>query len=73
MGTGNTVTCSCGSRSFLIVDARTGERVDLKTYYATIRARSIDPANIAAHDQPDTTQLQMVCANPACRRVLQQA
>lgn len=70
MGTGGTVTCACGSRGFLIVDVETGEQVDLKTYYATVRARSIDPTNLAAHDRADTSRLQMVCANPACRRVL---
>lgn len=71
MSTGHTATCTCGSRGFIIVDATTGEQVDLKTYYATIRARGIDPTNLTAHDRPDTSRLQMVCANPACRRVLQ--
>lgn len=70
MSNGNTVTCACGSRGFVIVDAATGEQVDLKTYYATLRARSIDPTNLTAHDRPDTSRLQMVCANPDCRKVL---
>lgn len=70
MSTGNTVTCTCGSHGFIIIDATTGEPVDLKTYYATLRAQSIDPANLTAHNRPDTSRLQTVCANPACRRVL---
>jgi hypothetical protein len=70
MNTGLTATCSCGSRGFIVVDAATGQQVDLKTYYATLRQRSIDPTNLKRHDPLDLSQIQLVCANPACRRVL---
>jgi hypothetical protein len=70
MDTGTTATCACGSRGFIVVDAATGEQIDLKTYYATQRQHAIDPANLRRHDPPDTSRLQLVCANPQCRRVL---
>jgi hypothetical protein len=70
MDTGTTATCVCGSRGFIVVDAATGDQIDLKTYYATLRQRSIDLANLKAHDPIDLTRLQLVCANPQCRRVL---
>lgn len=70
MDTNTTATCACGSRGFIVVDAETGALVDLKTYYATIRRGSIDPENLKGHDPLDTSKLQLVCANPQCRRVL---
>jgi hypothetical protein len=70
METGTTATCVCGSRGFIVVDAATGEPLDLKTYYATQRQRAIDPANLRHHDPLDLSRLQLVCANPVCRRVL---
>lgn len=68
--TGTTATCVCGSRGFLVVDATTGEQIDLKTYYATLRQRTIDPTQLKQHDPVDLSRIQLVCANPACRRVL---
>jgi hypothetical protein len=70
VSTGTTITCVCGSHGFLVVDAATGEPVDLKSYYATKRQQAIDPSNLKRHDPLDTSALKMVCANPSCRRVL---
>ena len=69
MSTGTTVTCTCGHQGFIIVDARTGEQVDLKTLYP-VKHGPIDPANLRRHDPIDLSELVMVCANPACRRRL---
>lgn len=71
MATGTTVTCAaCGHHGFIIIDARTGETVDLKTYFATIQRQAIDPADLGRHDPLDLSALRMVCANPRCRREL---
>lgn len=70
MTSGSTVTCTCGSHGFIIVDAATGKEVDLKTYYSTIRRQSINPANLKSHSPLDIHAIKMVCANPRCRRVL---
>lgn len=70
MSTGTTLTCVCGSHGFVVVDARTGEQVDLKSYYATRHRESIDPTDLKRHDPVDLSSLVMVCANPACRRAL---
>ena len=70
MDTGTTATCVCGSRGFVVVDAATGDQIDLKTYYATLRQRTIDPANLKMHDPLDLGRLRLVCANPQCRRVM---
>lgn len=70
MATGTTVTCSCGSRGFIIIDATTGEPVDLKTFYATTQ-RPINPSDLKSHNPPDYSNLRTVCANPNCRRPLQ--
>jgi hypothetical protein len=70
MSTETTITCVCGSRGFIVIDATTGEQVDLKTYFATVRQRSINPDDLKSHDPIDLSQLVMVCANPQCRRKL---
>lgn len=70
MTDGNTVTCLCGSRSFVVVHADTGEQIDLKTFYATIRQKAIDPGALKAHNPADLSALRTVCANPNCRRPL---
>lgn len=70
MATSTTITCSCGSRGFIVVDASTGEPVDLKSLYATVK-RPIDPNNLKNHNPPDFSKLRTVCANPSCRRPLQ--
>ena len=71
MASGTTITCAtCGHHGFIIVDARTGETVDLKTYFATIQRQTIDPSDLARHDPLDLSALRMVCANPECRREL---
>jgi hypothetical protein len=70
MSTGTTVTCVCGSHGFIVIDATTGEQVDLKTYYATRHKDTIDPNDLKSHDLIDVSNLRMVCANPECRRVL---
>jgi hypothetical protein len=70
VNTGTTITCVCGSQGFLVVDATTGEPVDLKTFYATRRQPTIDPDDLKRHDPLDLSALKMVCANPGCRRVL---
>jgi hypothetical protein len=70
VSTGTTITCVCGSQGFLVVDAVTGEPVDLKTFYATRRQQAINPEDLKRHDPLDTSALKMVCANPNCRRVL---
>ncbi|HEY7833524.1 MAG TPA: hypothetical protein VIG30_08155 [Ktedonobacterales bacterium] len=71
MAPGTTVTCAaCGHHGFVIVNARTGEPVDLKTYLATIQRPAIDPSDLARHDPLDMSELRMVCANPRCRQVL---
>lgn len=70
MLTGTTVTCACGSHGFVVVDANTGAQIDLKSYYATLRQRSIDPSDLTRHAPLDASQLKMVCANPQCRRPL---
>ncbi|MBF6592441.1 MAG: hypothetical protein IVW57_18175 [Ktedonobacterales bacterium] len=70
MGTGTTITCACGSRGFIVIDAATGQRMDLKAYYATMRQRTIDPTDLTRHDPLDMSRLRLVCANPQCQRVL---
>jgi hypothetical protein len=70
VSTGTTVTCVCGSHGFIVLHAETGEQVDLKTYYATVRRAAIDPDDLTRRDPLDLSKLVMVCANPACRRVL---
>jgi hypothetical protein len=70
VSSGTTITCVCGSQGFLVVDAATGQPVDLKTFYATRRQQAIDPDDLKRHDPLDTSALKMVCANPNCRRVL---
>jgi hypothetical protein len=70
VSTGTTITCVCGSQGFLVVDAATGEPVDLKTFYATKRSQFINPDDLKRHNPLDTSALKMVCANPNCRRVL---
>lgn len=70
MSEGTTVTCTCGYRGFIVVDAQTGEQVDLKTYFATVRQRSFHPDDLKSHDPLDVSQLVMVCGNPNCRRRL---
>jgi hypothetical protein len=70
MSTGTTVTCTCGYQGFIVVDAQTGEQVDLKTYLATVRPSNFRPSDLKRHDPIDLSQLVMVCANPSCRRRL---
>ncbi len=70
MSTGTTVTCACGYQGFIVVNARTGEPVDLKRAYATKPSTTIDPDDLKRHDPIDLTDLVMVCANPQCRRRL---
>jgi hypothetical protein len=70
MTTGMTATCICGSRSFIVLDAQTGEPIDLKTVYETARKRAIDPTALKDHDPLDLSRLRTVCANPECRRPL---
>lgn len=70
MSTGTTLTCVCGSHGFIVVDAHTGEQVDLKSVYATRRREAIDPTDLKRHDPIDLSNLVMVCANPNCRRRL---
>ena len=70
MSTGTTLTCSCGNHGFIVVDAETGEQVDLKTYYATARQQTFIPAELKSHDPMDLSRLVMVCGNPSCRRRL---
>lgn len=71
MSTGTTITCNaCGHHGFIILDARTGEQVDLKTFYATIQPKSINPDDLKHHPPLDLSNLRTVCANPHCRRVL---
>jgi hypothetical protein len=70
MSTGTTVTCTCGYQGFIVVDAKTGQQVDLKTYFATVRRDTFTPDNMKRHDPIDASQLVMVCANPNCRRTL---
>jgi hypothetical protein len=71
MATSTTVTCTCGSQGFIVINAATGQPVDLKTFYATRQRASIDPTDLKCHDPMDLSNLLMVCANPQCRRVLQ--
>jgi hypothetical protein len=70
MISGTTVACVCGSRSFIVLDAETGEPIDLKTFYETARNRAIDPTALKDHDPLDLSRLRTVCANPECRRPL---
>lgn len=71
MAPGTTLTCAaCGHHGFIVVNAHTGEEVDLKTYFATSQRKAIDPAHLARHDPLDLSALRMVCANPQCRRAL---
>jgi hypothetical protein len=69
MATGTTVTCTCGSRGFIVVNAATGEPIDLKTIYATVQ-RPINPDDLKSHNPPDYSNLHTVCANPSCRKPL---
>jgi hypothetical protein len=69
MATGATVTCVCGSRGFIIVNAITSEPIDLKTLYATVQ-KPINPNDLKSHNPMDTTSFRTVCANPNCRRPL---
>lgn len=72
MSTSTTVTCSaCGHHGFIIVNAHTGEQVDLKTFYATVDTKAIDPNDLTRHAPLDVSALRMVCANPQCRRMLE--
>lgn len=68
--TSTTITCPCGSRGFIVVDAATGEPVDLKTLYMTVK-RPINPDDLKSHNPPDFSALRTVCANPSCRRPLE--
>jgi hypothetical protein len=70
VSTSTTVTCVCGYQGFIVVNALTGEQIDLKTYHATKHQRPIAPDDLKRHDPLDLSHLQMVCANPNCRRVL---
>lgn len=69
MATGTTVTCTCGSHGFIVVNAITGEPVDLKALYATVQ-RPINPRDLKSHNPPDFSNLRTVCANPSCRKPL---
>ena len=68
-GTGTTITCTCGSHGFIVVDDVTGEPVDLKALYATVQ-RPINPRDLKSHNPPDFSNLRTVCANPKCRKPL---
>jgi hypothetical protein len=70
MNSGTTVTCACGYQGFVVVNAATGQQVDLKTFYATRRQHAIDLGDLKRHNPADLSALVMVCANPSCRRVL---
>lgn len=66
MSTGTTFTCTCGSRSFIVIHAATGEQVDLQRFLMTQRQQSINPDKLKAHDPLDLSQLRTVCAK--CQR-----
>lgn len=71
MAPDTTVTCAvCGHHGFIVVSAQTGEELDLKTYFATIQRKAIDPEHLARHDPLDLSALRMICANPQCRHPL---